>query len=238
MITKQTQLTLPIEIDDKRNFGNYVEGSNARLIQHLKDQLDLRLNSTREPGYSGIILWGAESAGKTHLLCALAHHAKNAGLKIHYLQADLLKQGQGAKATAKQIYLLDDLEDFIVDSEAEQALLSLIERIKHAQALLLITTKQPLNRAVISLNDLSSRLKALDNFELIGLDDAQKRKVIQQRALQRGIILSDEVVSWLFTHTSRDLALLLNLLAQIDTASLAQKRKVSIPLIKSILEAE
>lgn len=236
MITKQTQLTLPIEIDDKRNFDNYVEGSNARLIEHLKDQLDLRLNTTKEHSYSGIILWGAESVGKTHLLSALAQQATNSGQKILWLQADLLKQGPVENVIAKQIYLLDDLENFIVDSEAEQSLLGLIERTKQAQALLLITTKQSLNRVAISLEDLSSRLKALDNFELIGLDEAQKREVLQQRALQRGIILSDEVVSWLFTHTSRDLALLLNLLAQIDTASLAQKRKVTIPLIKSILE--
>lgn len=237
MTTKQTQLTLPIEIDDTHNFDNFNVEPNTRLITHLKDQLSLHFNLAREPVYSGIILWGAASVGKTHLLRALAQVVEHGNFRVKWLQSDYSDQSYVENGDARQIYLLDDLEDFIVDSKAEQLLLSGIEKIKQTQALLLITAKQPLNRVAINLDDLSSRLKALDSFELHGLGDSQKREVVKQRAFQRGIILSDEVISWLFTHTSRDLALLLNLLAQIDTASLAQKRKVTIPLIKSILSA-
>jgi DnaA family protein len=76
----------------------------------------------------------------------------------------------------------------------------------------------------------------MDGFELLALRDDDKREVLRQRANQRGILLGDDVLNWLFTHTARDLGMLLNLLERMDVHSLSQKRKVTIPLIKSILQ--
>ena len=132
--------------------------------------------------------------------------------------------------------MLDDVETFISDSAAERQFLTLIERIKQQNAMLLITARQAVKGLKIGLPDLSSRLQAMDGFELLALRDDEKREVLHQRANQRGILLGDDVLNWLFTHTARDLGMLLNLLERMDVHSLSQKRKVTIPLIKSILQ--
>lgn len=237
MNIKPAQLTLPIDIDESLSFDNFVEGANTRLVQHLKDQLASRLNDEPSP-YCGIVIWGNSNVGKTHLLRALVRLFKESGGEVRWLTQEKLRLEPKAEKDAKLLYLLDDLEGFIKNNEVERVLLTTIERIKQEQALLLITARQAVSRLTLELADLSSRIKAMDSFELSMLEDAQKRQVVRQRAFQRGIVLSEAVLDWLFNHTSRELGVLLDLLEQMDVTSLTQKRRVTIPLIKAILAAQ
>lgn len=235
MKPKSMQLALPIGVDESRSFDNFNAGSNARLLEHLKDQIQLRLNKANR-SYSAVILWGDTSVGKTHLLSALVQLCGQLDGEVCWFNSGIVDYAQRIENNKSKIYLLDDIEDYVTDSTSEQALLSSIEQIKQVQGLLIMTATRSINHLGIELADLLSRFKAMDSFELIALDDAQKREVVRMRALQRGIVLSDEVINWLFNHTSRNLSSLLELLEQMDITSLAQKRKVTIPLIKAMLD--
>ncbi len=234
MKIKTAQLTLPIGVDEKNSFENFVQGPNTRLVEHLEDQIKRHISAPNQV-YTAIILWGETNVGKTHLLSALAQRAKTLGGEVCFLDKSLLHPGQSSDHIAEQVLLLDDIEEFTRDRECEQTLLSLFEQIKQTQGLLLISAKQAGHHLTLELADLASRIKAMDSFELLELDDPTKGEVIRQRAQQRGIVLSDSVINWLFNHTSRDLGMLLELLERMDVTSMAQQRKVTIPLIKSML---
>ena len=228
------QLILPMGVEDTPGIDNFIDAPNKALLIHLKQQLQLRA-AGRCDSYAGTFIWGASAAGKSHLLSAMSQWVrKNAG-KIVWLEANHIWTPRGGGAL-NRIYLLDDVESFISDPVAERELLTLIERIKQQKSMLLMTAGWPVKRLDITLADLSSRLQAMESFELLALGEQEKRTVLRQRARQRGILLEDGVLNWLFTHTSRELSVLLDLLDRVDVQSLSQQRKVTIPLIKSIVE--
>lgn len=229
------QLTLPIDIDEQRSFDDFIDLPNRQLIEHLKFKL-LQRKSKPDSQYYAVIVWGESSSGKTHLMIALTNLFKQQGGAVQWLRPGLDRRSD--RDQARLIYVLDDIEQFVQTSVDRQALLTVIEEIKQQNGLLLITAKHAISGLNIGLADLSSRLQALDSFELLALDEAEKRLVLKQRAHQRGIVLSNEVINWLFTHTPRDLGKLFQILDQVDAVSLAQHRKVTIALIKSIIETD
>jgi DnaA family protein len=56
------------------------------------------------------------------------------------------------------------------------------------------------------------------------------------RAKHRGLTLPDEVINYLLVRENRDMNNLYQLLDRLDKASLAARRKLTIPFIKKILE--
>ena len=228
------QLILPIGVEDSPDLDNFIDTPNKNLLAFLKQRLEQRIAG--QPGsYTGVFIWGEPSSGKSHLLLALSKWVEKNGGAARIVVPEATAMEKGENDQRDQIYLLDDVESFISDAGAERDLLTLIEGIKQQNATLLITARHAVSGQTIELPDLSSRLLAMDSFECLVLQDEDKRKVLLQRAAQRGIILSDEVLNWLFTHTARDLRVLLELLERMDVHSLSQQRKVTIPLIKSIL---
>lgn len=59
-----------------------------------------------------------------------------------------------------------------------------------------------------------------------------------QRAFDKGLTLSKEVAPWLFAHYTRDIRTLLALLDALDAYSLAQKRTITLPLLKDFLDSK
>jgi DnaA family protein len=228
------QLVLPMGVADTPGIENFVDTPNKALLTHLKQQLQLRASGQLNT-YAGVFIWGMAGAGKSHFLRAMSQWVKQNSGKIVWLEAGHIWTPRSGGAL-NRVYLLDDVESFTTDAAAEREFLTLIERIKQQKSMLLMTARQPAKRLRIELADLSSRVQAMESFELLALAEHEKKEVLRQRARQRGILLSDSVLNWLFTHTSRELGVLLDLLDQVDVQSLSQQRKVTIPLIKSILD--
>jgi DnaA family protein len=87
----------------------------------------------------------------------------------------------------------------------------------------------------IGLPDLISRLSACTQLVLRPLDEGARRQLLRERALLRGIELDDNVLDWLFARGRRDLVSLLDLLERVDRASLAAKRRVTVPFLREML---
>ena len=86
------------------------------------------------------------------------------------------------------------------------------------------------------LADFKSRLVWGLQFQLETLDDELLAQILRSRAHAMGMVLSDEVLNYLLTHVSRQLADQLALLHELEQVTLVEKRRVSIPLIKQVLE--
>ena len=228
------QLVLPMGVDEAHDLDNFIDTPNRELVAYLKQKL-LKRSSGHLEGFSAYLVHGEASAGKSHLLDALAQWVGRCSG-----EAVLLKSMVDLKRTIdwdhqNRVYLLDDLEGFCSEPDDERELMGFIERLKQNHASLVISAATAVPGLGIRLPDLRSRLLAIEGFELQPLGEAERREVVRTRARQRGIILSDEVLNWLFSHTDRELGIMLDLLERIDLLSLAEKRRVTIPLIKSLL---
>ena len=72
-------------------------------------------------------------------------------------------------------------------------------------------------------------------FQLTQPDDEFRSEILRFRAERRGLVLPEELVSYIFHRAPRSLDRLLELLDQLDRASLAEKRALSIPFVKQLL---
>ena len=231
------QLVLPMGVDDAPDLDNFIDAPNQELVAYLKQQL-LKRSSGHLEGFSAYLVHGETSAGKSHLLAALTQWVGRCDG-----EAVLLKSMVDLKRTIdwdhqNRVYLLDDLEGFCTEQEDERELMGFIERLKQNHASLVISASVAVPGLEIRLPDLRSRLLAIEAHQLQPLGESGRREVVRERARQRGIILSDEVLNWLFAHTDRELGIMLDLLERIDLLSLAEKRRVTIPLIKSLLKSD
>jgi DnaA family protein len=89
----------------------------------------------------------------------------------------------------------------------------------------------------VTLPDLVSRLSSGTQLTLKPLSEAQRREALRQRAQARGLTLDDAVLDWLFARAQRDFGSLVALLERIDRAALAAKRRVTVPFLRQLLEA-
>ena len=86
-----------------------------------------------------------------------------------------------------------------------------------------------------ALPDLRTRLAWGMVFGLQALSDDERLQALQLRARARGLELPDEVGQFLLLRSARDLPALMAMLAELDTASLAAQRRLTIPFVKTVL---
>ena len=88
---------------------------------------------------------------------------------------------------------------------------------------------------VVNLPDLRSRLSWAVVYQLVAGDDEEKSAILQFRAMRRGLSLAPGVASYIVSRAPRAMEQLLAVLDQLDEASLAEQRALSIPFVKQAL---
>lgn len=230
MIHPQLPLRLPFGPDQQ--FDAFVGQVSARAaVVALAESL---------PGEPTFLV-GAAGTGKTHLLLAAVAHARAAGRDARYLPLRAL-HGACAEAFAGQeaaaLLALDDVDASAGHAADEEALFHLHNRARAGGVGLLYAARQGPGGGGWRLPDLRSRLAQCQQQPLQALDDAGRREVLVRRAARRGLQLEPAVLDWMLTHVGRDLAGLTALLERLDRASLASRRRLTIPLLKQVLDAD
>lgn len=217
-------------------------GQDQRFIDFLgQDAVRSAVERLSEgQGRDDIVLVGATGAGKTHLLRAAAGHALATGRSAAYLPlARLATQLPTALADFEghDLVCLDDVQAVAGMREAETALFHFFNRAR-ADGCRLLFSAQAMPAALgLTLPDLVSRLEQGLRLGLEVLDEPGKRRVIARRAANRGLQVDDAVLDYLFNRVSRDLHTLSALLDRLDQASLAAQRRLSVPFVRSVLNA-
>lgn len=84
--------------------------------------------------------------------------------------------------------------------------------------------------------DLQSRLATGLVYQLDSLNDNAKQKVMQVQSRARGLEIPPEVTQYLLRHHSRDLLELMQALQRLDKASMAEKRRLTVPFVRQVLQ--
>lgn len=217
------QLPLQVRLNDTTTFENFFVGKNVQLVNVLQ--------TASEPT---LLFWSAEPAGKTHLLQAVCHAAES-GFYLPLCDWRSLEPAilEGLEQFA--FVCLDDLHAIAGRAEWEIQLFHLFNRIRDSGGHLYISARAAPSHLGITLADLVSRLGWGSVYHLQPLDDAQKVQALQMRATKRGLVMSDEVASYLLNHYPRDMHNLFAILDRLDEASLQAQRRLTVPFIKQHL---
>lgn len=226
------QLPLQFEFRANQTFNDFFAGSNLEIINHLQ-------NSIKGEGEQQIFLWGDKGLGKSHLLQAACHQAQSIKRSSFYL--DLTNPTLANSSILKgldtlDIVCLDNIDCIAGNNEWEVAVFNFFNRHRDSERTLIVSASCLPNELAIQLPDLKTRLNWGLTLKLQPLDNHDRITALIFKANQMGFEISPQVGLFLLTHYDRDLSALWRLLAQLDQASLAAKRKLTIPFLKTILD--
>lgn len=229
-----TQLILPIQPPDANTFENfYTSEPNTLLIHYLK------LFSARK-GEPYLYFWGNSGSGCTHLLQACCHAAQQQGFSVAYLPLAILQKTNGPEILEDlemlDMVCIDDVDSISTSSYWQEALFHFYNRLQAQEKYLLVSAKCSPRQLDFSLMDLVSRLSSGVLFQLYELEDAERFIAFQERARSRGLEFSQEVGQFLFLRLPRHAKAVFSALEQLDKATLSLKRKLTIPLVKTLLD--
>ncbi len=176
----------------------------------------------------GIVIYGPEACGKTHL--AEVWRARSDARRV--TPADIA--GRDAPAIlAGALTVVIEHADRCTD---ERALLHLFNYVAAQGGSLLLTASTPPVQWRLGLADLRSRLTALPAIAVGAPEDALIEAVMVKQFADRQIRVSPDVIAYLVPRLERSLATVREVVAALDAAALAERRAITVPLARQILD--
>lgn len=186
-----------------------VSSSNIQAynsIKHFENWADKRL-----------LLIGESGSGKTHM----------AGIFCAKANAELLKAPFDLTNIPNSNLIIEDIQ------KVEQAtLFHVINLCKNNQTSLLLTATELPD---FTLPDLQSRINATAKVYIKSPDEILFKAILHKQFFQRQINLNQEVLDYLSVRLTRGYAAIKEFVARVDQYSLVSKRRITIPLIKKVL---
>ncbi len=214
------QIPLAIGPEPLKTFDSFVVGPNAAALAHLR--------TLSEKAGAPVYLWGASGCGKTHLLHALTRDVPSGWF-------DSATPAPWSFSEDWSLIVLDGCEAFD-DAQQQSAFTLFIDAASHGTQVAASGSVPPVDLPL--REDLRTRLGSGPVFAISPLGETEARAVLCQESERRGIVLSDDVMSFLMTRFSRDLKHLMALLDRLDEFALAEHRAVTVPLLKKLFEEE
>ncbi len=218
------QIPLAIGPEPARTFDNFMPGANAEALAHL-----LAL----APGAPPVYLWGPEGSGKTHLLHAVIDRATRQGRHAAWFCSTSPTPWNASEE--RDWIVIDDAH--ALDAERQQAAFALfVDATARGAVVVSAGAVPPVDLPV--REDLRTRLGWGHVFALAPLGESEVRAALRREADRRGTFLSDDVMDYVMTRFARDLKHLMAQLDRLDEFSLANKRAITVPLLKQMLAEE
>lgn len=173
-------------------------------------------------------LYGPAGCGKSHLLAVVATAHGGAVLAAAALQAEAV-----LRMDLAPVILVDGL-DALND---EPALFHLWNRTKEAGTHLLLAGRAAPARLKVNLPDLRSRLAAIPAIGIGAPDDSLLAALLVKHFADRQLRVGEDVVTYILGRVERSFAAIGSVVEALDRASLSERRPVTVPLARAVLEA-
>lgn len=131
------------------------------------------------------------------------------------------------------VTVIEDIDDSEIE---ERDLLHWLNSIKEDGEFVLITSTRPLKDIGFKLPDLVSRLGAINSIQIDKPDAELFYQLFARYFAARQLKVTDDVISYLSSRVERSFTAATKIVDEIDKMSLEQKRNITIPLVKKIVE--
>ena len=220
MTLKQYPITFP-SMESFRDEDFVVTPLNEGSVNHI-------LSTDRWSSFC-LIIFGQAGAGKTHLVNMW-------GGKHNAVRVDHMCNIEELLRLDNQAFAVDGIEDWIGHEIREHLLFHLYNHCKLNDLALLLTSEKKLVDYDFIKADLSSRLKSADYVILEKPDDEQLKAILIKLFSDHQLQADIGVVDYIVNRCERSIDSLRKLVYVIDHNSLAEKRKITIPFVREILD--
>lgn len=180
-----------------------------------------------------------EGNGRSHFLSALCSEAEQRGFSAILLPLkELLSYSpEVLEGVEAQNFILCDDVDAIAGLPAwEEALFHLYNRSRAKAGRWVFSAETAPAQAGFDLPDLVSRLNQASCWHLGLPDDASRRALLATAAARRGIGMDEATLDWVLKRAPRQPAALLAWLEEADRRSLAEGRRLTVPLLARLFD--
>lgn len=178
-----------------------------------------------------LILQGPPASGKSHLAAVWQERTGAAMVKPEMLTTktaeEIFKMGDAL--------VLDGLDPWLGDREAETTLFHLYNMLKEELKTMMITMRMAPTHADFVIPDLASRFRAAPAVSIHAPDDMLLASIIIKLFSDRQLTVNNDVISYLLPRMERSFAAARDLVQRADRLALAEKRGISIPLMRKVL---
>jgi len=233
-MTITRQVPVHFEFRANQTFDDFFPGTNLEIINHL--QTSIAGNGERQ-----VFLWGQSGLGKSHLLQACCQQAQSLQLSSFYFALSSLELPDPELLTGLDkfdVVCFDNIEHIAGNQAWELGFFNFFNLHRDQGHTLILSAACPPDEIAIQLPDLKTRLNWGLTLKIQPLCDTDRITALIFKAGQMGFEISPQAGRFLLTHYDRDLSSLWALLTKLDRASLAAKRKLTIPFLKQILNEE
>ncbi len=178
-----------------------------------------------------LVLYGPVASGKTHLGAVWSEKSSAMCVKAGDINETLI----GDIADMKQHVIIEDADDLIGDIQGEKGLFHLYNIFKEEQRSFLVTLQEPPVRRSFSLPDLASRLRAAPSVAIREPDEELLGALIVKLFNDRQIRIGAEVLQYVLPRIERSFEAVRDLVEQADHRALIEKRSITVPLLRDIL---
>lgn len=174
-----------------------------------------------------LVLAGPPASGKTHL--AAVWQAMTGAVR---LTPDAVPADDPLSAAGDPVRcVLDDADT----ATADVALFHLYNALRSRNGSLLVLAQLPPSRWDGRLPDLVSRLKAATTVTIEPPGDELLYALLVKLFADRQLRVGAEVIEYMFKRMERSCAAARRLVEEIDATALAQRRDVTLPLVREVL---
>ncbi|HJD56466.1 MAG TPA: hypothetical protein LFW21_07710 [Rickettsia endosymbiont of Pyrocoelia pectoralis] len=168
-----------------------------------------------------LLIKGASSSGKTYLTKIWQNLANAYVIKDIFFDEETLEKYNA--------FIIEDIENW-----QETILFHLFNLINEKQKYLLLTSLDKSHN--FTLPDLSSRIKSVLGITINSPDDELIKILIFKHFSTSSVNISQTIIDFLLINLPREYSKIIEILEHINRFALASKRKITIPLIKQILD--
>lgn len=172
-------------------------------------------------------LHGPEGSGKSHLAAAWAKRADATILEASMLNETALH----CDVTG---LVVENVDTAGPNSARDALLFALIER----SSAVLLTGREPPSRWQATMPDLASRYRAMVSFAIWAPDDALLGAMAQKLFADKQINVPGAAIEYMIRSLERSPAAIRDFVARADAKALAEKRPVTVALVREILAGQ
>ena len=215
------QCILPLSITNPYHPDDFILSNSNKDAYNLINLWSLNWGHKPYPG--SVLLYGPKSSGKTYLT-KIWQELSGAYL----LPNNQLVQGE--LVNQHKAFIIEDIENW-----PENNILSYFNLINESSKHLLMTTANFSNK--FKLGDIQSRINSIFRLEVGAPDDELIKALIFKLFSINSLKISDQVLNFLLLNMPRQFNEIINLIEKINQFSLIYKRRVTVSLIKEVINS-